>query len=267
VHTLTHLLYYIRKLSRTPKKAAIVNIKKTTTVKKTAKKAVAKKIYPSAKKNFPNQKRITVNELFAVLEASIRKLSAENAKTEASIREFSEQTKRTIDQLSIENRKTSAEVRKVTKTLDESFGGISRRLGRLTELVVVPKIRFNMNELGHNFESSKVDMLIRGVVGGRKEDIAEVDMLLYGLTEAMAVEIKTRLKDHHVKDHIDRLQDLRDNEDDAGIKDKKLFGAMVGIVVDDLAREVAKRNGLYVVEIREEEGKLIIDKPETCRTW
>jgi hypothetical protein len=233
-----------------------VNIKKTTPVKKTAKKAAAKKSYPSAKKNFPNRKRITVDELFAVLEASIRKLSAENAKTEASIRE-----------LSIENQKTAAEVRKVTKNLDESFGGISRRLGRLTELVVVPKIRFNMNELGHNFESSKVDMLIRGVVGGRKEDIAEVDMLLYGLTEAMAVEIKTRLKDNHVKDHIDRLQDLRDNEDDAGIKGKKLFGAMVGIVVDDLAREFAKKNGLYVVEIREEEGKLIIDKPETCRTW
>jgi len=38
-------------------------------------------------------------------------------------------------------------------------------------------------------------------------------------------------------------------------------------IIDDEARIVAKKNGLYVVEIYEEEGKLNIEEPEMCRTW
>jgi len=217
--------------------------------KKTTKKA-AKKSYPSAKKT-------TVPKLrFATIEELANFMAENHAKTEAAIRK-----------LSAENAKTSAEVSRVTKSLDDNFGGISRRLGKLTELVVVPKLRCDMNAQGHHFDRAEVNKLIRGVIGGRKEDIAEVDMLLLGPAEAMAVEIKTRLKGNHVKDHMERLQDLRDQEEDAGVHGKKLFGAMVGVVVDDEARKLAKNNGLYVVEIREEEGKLNIDKPETCRTW
>jgi hypothetical protein len=227
--------------------------------KKTTKKA-AKKTYPSAKKNVPKLRFATLEELASVM--------AENhAKTEAMMAKSREETEKALRELSAENAKTSAEVRKVTKSLDDNFGGISRRLGKLTELVVVPKLRRDMNAQGHSFDRAELNKLIRGVIGGRKEDIAEVDMLLLGPAEAMAVEIKTRLKDNHVKDHIERLQDLRDHEEDAGLQGKKLFGAMVGVVVDDEARKLAKNNGLYVVEIREEEGKLNIEKPETCRTW
>ena len=87
-----------------------------------------------------------------------------------------------------------------------------------------------------------------------------------GPTEAMAVEIKTRLKEAAVRNHLERLQDLRDHEEEADIKDKKLFGAVVGIAIDDFARKVAKENGLYVVEIHEEEEALDVEKPEKCRT-
>jgi len=82
----------------------------------------------------------------------------------------------------------------------------------------------------------------------------------------MAVEIKTRLKEAAVRNHLERLQDLRDHEEEADIKDKKLFGAVVGIAIDDFARKVAKENGLYVVEIHEEEEALDVEKPEKCRT-
>jgi hypothetical protein len=54
----------------------------------------------------------------------------------------------------------------VTSNLESSYGGISLRLGKLTELIVVPKLRRNMNAQGHNFEQAKPDALIRGVIGG-----------------------------------------------------------------------------------------------------
>jgi hypothetical protein len=238
-------------------------------VKKPAKK-ITKKI-SKAKKSVPKLKRITAEELAAVLAENHAKTEAAiEAAIEAAVEKMSEG----IRQLSIqnqktaeENRKTAEEVRKTTKSLNESYGRISQRLGNLTELIVVPKIRQDMNAQGHKFDYAEVNALIRGVINGRKEDIAEVDMLLHGPAEAMAVEIKTRLKESHVKDHIEQLQNLRDHEDEADINGKKLFGAVVGIAVDEKAREIAKKNGLYVVEIREEEDKLKIDKPEQCRIW
>jgi len=48
---------------------------------------------------------------------------------------------------------------------------------------------------------------------------------------------------------------------------KKLFGAVVGIIVNSRAQALALKNGLYVVKIREEEEKLDIDKPDSCQTW
>jgi hypothetical protein len=81
------------------------------------------------------------------------------------------------------------------------------------------------------------------------------------------VEIKTRLKESSVRDHLERLQDLRDHEDEAGIKGKKLFGAVVGVTIDDIATKIAKENGLYIVKIHEQEGELDIEKPEKCQTW
>jgi hypothetical protein len=109
--------------------------------------------------------------------------------------------------------------------------------------------------------------LIRGIIGGRKEDIAQIDMLLRGPDEVMAVEIKARLKEAAVRTHLGRLQALRDHEEEAGIKGKKLFGAVVGVTIDEFARKVAKENGLYIVRIYEDEGKLDVEKPETCGTW
>jgi len=232
--------------------------RKKATVKKTAKKA-AKKTYPR-KKTPPKPRRITLDDLTAVVAETDARMAKSREETDAAIGAA-------IGSLVEQGKKMEAAIEKLTKNVDDRFGGISLRLGKLTELVVVPKLRLDMNAQGHSFDHAEVNKLIRGVIGGRKEDIVEVDMLLLGSAEAMAVEIKTRLKDNHVKDHIERLQDLRDHEEEAGVQGKKLFGAMVGVAVDDKARKLAKNNGLYVVEIREEEGKLNIEKPETCRAW
>jgi len=234
-------------------------------VKKSTKKPA------KAKKTVPKLKRMSVEELAAVVAEIDAKMAENHAKTEIAMAENHAKTEAVInaaiDRLTIQNQKTSEEVQKLTKNLNDSFGGISRRLGKLTELVVVPKLRHNMNEQGHNFDHAEPDTLIRGVFGGRKEDIAQVDMFLYGPTEAMAVEIKSRLKESAVRVHLERLNDLRDHEEEAGIKGKKLFGAVAGVVIDEFARKVAKENGLYIVEIHEEEEKLNIEKPEQCRMW
>jgi hypothetical protein len=207
------------------------------------KKKAAKKTFPATKKSFPKTK-ITLEELVAL-----------HAKTEAVLQE-----------LSADVRKTTTAVRELSKNM----GGLNNSFGFLVEVVVIPKMRTDINAIGkHTFNRVLVDKKISALVAGEKNTIGEIDMFLFSDTdaEAMAVEIKAQLNTSHVEERLKRLQKFRDYEEEAEIKGKKLFGAMAGIYIDPRAKALALENGLYVVEIREEEDKLDIEKPETCRTW
>jgi len=203
----------------------------------------------------------------AKTEASIDRLSTAHAKTEAAIDSLSAvqaKTEASLDRLSAEVSETSESVRE----LNDTVGGMGGHLGEVIEFIVVPKIRPAINALGdHSFKEITARKKVEIVINDRKRKLTEVDVLLYGDTEAMAVEIKTCLQTSDVDKHLLRLQILRDHEATAEIKGKTLFGAMVGAIVHDPVRAYALKKGLYVIEIREEEDKLDIEKPETCRTW
>ena len=222
-------------------------------VKKTTKKA-AKKTYTPAKKTLPKLKPITAEELSAIMEKN-------HAKTEASIDRLSIK----IQKLADEHLKTEAIVRAVSVQL----GHVGNDIGELTEFIVIPKIRLAMNAIGkHTFDNIQTDKLYKKIDDlGEKKTLTEVDVLLSGKTEAMAVETKTHPLIRDVKGHQKRLEILRRHEDLVGIKGKKLFGAVVGAVIDTEVEDFALERGLYVVKIREEEEKLDILEPETCGMW
>jgi len=229
------------------------------------KKNAAKKTYKSAakKKTVPSLNKITLEDLVALqakTEASIDRLAAAHAKTEAA----QAKTEASLLELHAEVSETSEAVRQLNDTL----GGMGGHLGEVIEFIVVPKIRPAIDALGdHSFKEITARKIVETVINNRKRKLTEVDVLLYGDTEAMAVEIKTCLQTSDVDKHLERLQKLRDHEADAEIKGKTLFGAVVGAIVHDPIRTYALKKGLYVIEIREEEDKLDIDKPDTCRTW
>jgi hypothetical protein len=271
------------------KSGGSMNRKKTpskSATKKTAKR-VAKKTYKSAakKKTVPELKgkakdrKLTVETLAAVM-------SENHAKTEAIIAKSREETDKAIREalsnLSAENAKSREEtdkalqetLRSVDKMSDkvdelsENIGHVYNRLGGIVEFIVVPKIRHAMNAAGgHTFDNIAVNREIKDIIGEEKKTISEMDVFLYGNTEAMAVEVKTNLTVKHVNDHVLRLKKLRAHAEKINIVEKKLFGAVVGAIVHPLAGELALANGLYVVEIREEEDKLKVEKPEKCQEW
>jgi len=247
-----------------------------------AKKKAAKKTYKSTakKKTVPSLKKMSVEELLAVMtenhaktEAAIQKLSTDlakgHAKTDASIDRLSAENQKTsadIRELSAENRKTAALVRELTRNM----GGLNNSYGTLVEVVLIPKIRYDINSIGkHNFNRVLVDKKVSALVAGEKNTVGEIDMFLFSDTdaEAMVVEIKAQFNINQVKDRLERLQKFRDYEEEAEIKGKKLFGAIAGIYIDPRVKAFALENGLYVIEIHEEEEKLDITKPDTCRTW
>jgi len=230
-------------------------------VKKSTKKA-AKKTYTSAKKTtVPKLK----NKLEETIEELARVMAENHAKTEASIRKLSAENAKSREETDKALQKLTADIRQMSK----SVGHVGQDIGELMEFIVIPKIRLAMNATGqHIFNTMQTGKKLKKTDElGEKKTLTEVDVLLYGDTEAMAVETKSHLVTRDVKDHIDRLEVLRQNEDLIDIADKKLVGAVVGAIVDEGAKDFALEKGLYVVTICEEEGKLNIEKPETCRTW
>jgi hypothetical protein len=276
-------------------------------VKKTTKKA-AKKTYPK-KKNPPKPRRVTLDDLAAVVadtearmarareEAEARMARAREeaearmarAREEADARmarareEADARMAKSHDNLAAVVAETDARMAKAREETEKAFqkltadirqmsksvGHVGQDIGELMEFIVIPKIRLAVNATGkHTFNTMLTDKKLKKIDDlGEKKTLAEVDVLLYGDTEVMAVETKSRLVTRDVKDHIDRLEVLRQNEDLVDIKGKKLVGAVIGAIVDDGAKDYALENGLYVVTIREEENKLDVTEPDHCRTW
>jgi hypothetical protein len=224
------------------------------------KKKTAKKTYKSSakKKTVPELKKVTMDELKAI----VANLADAHAKTEAA----HAKTEASIDRLTAENQK----IFRAVLELSRNMGGLNNSFGFLVEVVVIPKMRAAVNAIGkHTFDRVLVDKKISAFVAGEKNTIGEIDMFLFSDAdaEAMVVEIKAQLNTSHVEERLKRLQKFREYEEEAEIKGKKLFGAVAAIYIDPRAKALALKNGLYVVEIREEEDKLDIEKPETCRTW
>jgi len=239
------------------------------TAKKATKRAVKKSYKPAAKKkNVPElkgkakDKKLTVEALAAVM--------AENhAKTEAIIAKSREETDKAIRASREETDKALQRLTDNVEMLSSNIGSVGNDIGELMEFIVIPKIRLAMNATGkHIFKTMETERKFKKIDElGEKKIFTEVDVLLYGETEVMAVETKSHLFTRDVKKHKERLEMLRRHEDAAGIKGKKLVGAVVGAIVDEGAKRFALESGLYVVTIREEAEKLDVVEPETCRAW
>jgi len=230
------------------------------TTKKATKK-VAKKNSPK-KRTPPRPRKITLDDLVE-----------SHAKTENVILGLSTAIKNLVAQ----NDRTSATVDRTSALVGEltaNLGRVSKDLGELMEFIVIPKIRLAVNASGkHSFDGMLTDKTFRKIDElGEKKPLTEVDVLLYSDTEVMAVETKSHLTIRDVKKHLERLEILRQNEELVGIQafkieGKKLFGAMVGAIVDNDVKNFAIERGLYVVKIREEENKLDVTEPDHCQTW
>jgi len=171
------------------------------------------------------------------------------ARMDAALKRFTAEAKRSIDRLA------------------DDVGGIGHRLGGLSELLVIPGVRKEMEAAGHKFSRAYANRKFKAVVRDFKQLIAEVDLFLSNGDEAMAVEVKTSLSVEDVNAHLDQLKKLRKYEKMTTLEGKKLSGAVVGVFIDDHARKLALKSGLYVLELLEDEKVLKTEKPPRCHVW
>jgi Holliday junction resolvase len=96
--------------------------------------------------------------------------------------------------------------------------------------------------------------------------LAEVDVWLENGDSVMAVEIKSKLLQKHVNDHIERMEKLQGYAKEHGDK-RKLLGALAGAIVKKDARDYAIQKGFYVIEQSGDTVKIEMPEKFKPKAW
>jgi len=152
----------------------------------------------------------------------------------------------------MENREQQKETERFLKeSLKESSEILNKKIGSLTNLfgdftvgMIVPKISEKFYELGLDFPKANPN----AVVNDKKNGISfEIDIMLENGDKAMLVEVKTKLTAERINIHIERLEKMRRY---ANLHDDKraFLGAVAGFAITDEVREIASKEGFYLIE-------------------
>jgi hypothetical protein len=199
------------------------------------------------------------------LEARKQKLKED---IEARDRKFKEELEarkqKFMEELKIGEQQRDKERAKERREWNKKFGEMTEKLGQLVEHLITPGIirKFNAMNRGYTFR----DLIrYRNIVDETGESIGEIDGLLKNGKYIMAIEVKTTLEDKDVFWHLKRLQTLRAYDKYNDVENLEILGAVAGAVVSDAARNVALKNGLYVIE--QAGDTMEITSPEVVKTF
>jgi hypothetical protein len=158
---------------------------------------------------------------------------------------------------------TERQIKEMNARTDKQLGKLGNRFGELVEHLITPNIVEKFRALGYTFTKAGLDVEFFDRDG---KALVEVDAWLENGEFALAVEIKSNLREQDVDRHIRRLEILRgylDERDDR----RKLLGTVAAAVVNAGVKDYALEQGFYVIE--QSGDTLKIDVPEgfTPKVW
>jgi len=162
-----------------------------------------------------------------------RETSQQFKETDKKIKEMSEET----------NKKFQKTDRKI-KRISDDIGKLGNRLGEYIEDMLRPAaVRLfkergiDVHEVHQNIESQRIS-------NGVKEGI-EVDLLVVNNDDVIAIECKSNFGIDDVNEHLDRLEKLKRLL--PAYDDKKIMGAISGMVLPENVARYAYKKGLFVI--------------------
>jgi len=234
--------------------------------KTTARKPVKKTVRKRAKK-------VTWNDIEAGFER-LQKLHEETEKTLkksqdeawAAIREVQQSVKEAHDndfdfnKLKDETWAAIRENQRTAKEMQKNIGGLNNTLGSMVERMMTPDLPRKFKPLGFTFDKiSIIKWSIEGCI------YCEIDGLLENGTQAMAVEVKTTLEIEDINEHLKRMEKIRKYADEHGDK-REFLCTMAAMIIKPKPKEYALKQGLFVIEPRGEDFKVIKPSVEP-RVW
>ncbi len=169
--------------------------------------------------------------------------------TERLLREQSQETERRV-------RQTDRQIQRVS----QQIGDLGNRLGEFVEWQVRPAAVRLFQDRG-----LPVHELFTGVSIQRDGEGLEIDLLVVNTTEAVAIEVKSKLSSADVDEHLERLSKLKRLM--PRYQDVRVMGALAAMVVPQDVARYAYRRGLFVLAQSGEHVVILNDGQFEPQVW
>lgn len=157
-------------------------------------------------------------------------------------------------------RETERILKEQSKKTDEQIGRLGNRLGEFVEWQVRPAVVRLFQERGIDVHEFLPDVSVKRATGG-----LQIDLLVVNETEAILVEVKSKLSQGDVDEHLERLGKFKELM--PRYRDVNALGAVAGMIVPDDICSYAYRKGLYVLALSGENVVILNDSKFKPRVW
>jgi hypothetical protein len=144
--------------------------------------------------------------------------------------------------------------------LGKQIGGLGNRLGEFVEGVVRPGLVRLFRERGVDVRETHRDL--EAERHGKK---AQVDLLVVNDTEVVVVEVKSKLSQRDVEEHLERLALFK--ELFPRYADARVLGAMAAMVVPEKQAAFAEAAGLFVIGQAGDDAVFLNSEGFEPRAW
>jgi hypothetical protein len=147
---------------------------------------------------------------------------------------------------------------KAIRETQKNIGGLNNTLGSMVERMLIPGLKKKFKKFGYSFDRLASYSYADGVY-------AQIDGMLENGTQAVAVEVKTKLKQSDVDDHLLRMEKIQKHAYEHGDK-RQFMGAIAAFITDDSTRNYALKKGLFVIEPSGDDVKVTKQEGEV-KVW
>jgi hypothetical protein len=155
-----------------------------------------------------------------------------------------QETERLLQEQSQESdrrfRETERLIKEQNKRVDEQLGKLGNRLGEFVEWQVRPAAVRLFQERGIDVTELSSDLSVQ-----RGDEGLEIDLLVVNGSEAIAIEVKSKLTQADVDEHLERLDKFKRLL--PRYQSLKILGAVAAMVTPKEVASYAYRQGLFVI--------------------
>ncbi|MCA2630240.1 MAG: DUF3782 domain-containing protein [Microcystis sp. M069S2] len=193
----------------------------------------------------------------------IRAILKELAQSQQELSQSQQELSQAQQKLSQAQKETDKQIKETDKQINrvsKQIGELGNRLGEFVEWQVRPAVVRLFQERGidvHEFHP--------GISVKRDNEGLEIDLLVVNDTDAILVEVKSKLTQRDVDEHLQRLAKFKRLM--PRFRDVKALGAVAAMIVPNEVASYGCRQGLFVL-VQSGENVIILNDAEfTPRVW
>jgi hypothetical protein len=171
-----------------------------------------------------------------------------------------QETERLIKEQSQETEHRFQETERLIQQVSQQIGKLGNRLGEFVEWQVRPAAVRLFQQRGIAVHELSTDISIQ-----RDGEGLEIDLLVINRTEAVLIEVKSKLTQADVDEHLERLSKFKRLM--PRYQDVRTMGAVAGMVVPQEVARYAYHRGLFVLAQSGDSVVILNDDAFTPQIW